>query len=127
MTTQADSARDRILRIAAKLFVDHGFRGTTIRRLCDEAQVNVSMVNYYFHSKEDLYHAAVAYAREQEIKGPDESALAADKVGLSDDKICWFDFPVVSGGKGAPTDTLGGITGWLITKGSPKEAVDFLK
>ncbi len=52
-------------------------------------------------------------------------ALAADKVGLSEDKICWFDFPVVAGGKGAPTDTLGGITGWLITKGSPKEARRF--
>jgi raffinose/stachyose/melibiose transport system substrate-binding protein len=56
-----------------------------------------------------------------------QRALAADKVGLSEDKICWFDFPVVPGGKGAPTDTLGGITGWLVTKGSPKEAVDFLK
>ena len=56
-----------------------------------------------------------------------QRALAADKVGLSEDKICWFDFPSVAGGKGAPTDTLGGITGWLITKGSPKESVDFLK
>ncbi|BAM89712.1 putative ABC sugar transporter, substrate-binding protein [Bradyrhizobium oligotrophicum S58] len=56
-----------------------------------------------------------------------QRALAADKVGLGEDKICWFDFPTVAGGKGEPTDTLGGITGWLITKGSPKEAVDFLK
>jgi raffinose/stachyose/melibiose transport system substrate-binding protein len=56
-----------------------------------------------------------------------QRALAADKVGLGDDRIGWFDFPVVPGGKGAPTDTLGGITGWLITKGSPKEATDFLK
>lgn len=56
-----------------------------------------------------------------------QRALAADKTGLSEDNICWFDFPVVADGKGAPTDTLGGITGWLITKGSPKEAVDFLK
>jgi raffinose/stachyose/melibiose transport system substrate-binding protein len=56
-----------------------------------------------------------------------QRALAADKVGLGDDKIGWFDFPVVPGGKGEPTDTLGGITGWLVTKGSPKEAVDFLK
>ena len=56
-----------------------------------------------------------------------QRAVAADKVGLGEDKIGWFDFPVVPGGKGAPTDTLGGITGWLITKGSPKEATDFLK
>jgi raffinose/stachyose/melibiose transport system substrate-binding protein len=27
-----------------------------------------------------------------------QRALAADKVGLSEDKICWFDFPVVAGG-----------------------------
>jgi raffinose/stachyose/melibiose transport system substrate-binding protein len=56
-----------------------------------------------------------------------QRALAADKVGLGEDKIGWFDFPVVPGGKGAPSDTLGGITGWLITKGAPKEAMDFLK
>jgi raffinose/stachyose/melibiose transport system substrate-binding protein len=56
-----------------------------------------------------------------------QRTLAADKVGLGEDKIGWFDFPVVPGGKGEPTDTLGGITGWLITKGAPKEATDFLK
>jgi raffinose/stachyose/melibiose transport system substrate-binding protein len=56
-----------------------------------------------------------------------QRALAADKVGLGEDKIGWFDFPVVHDGKGEPTDTLGGITGWLITKGAPKEATDFLK
>jgi len=56
-----------------------------------------------------------------------QRVLAADKVGLGEDKIGWFDFPAVPGGKGEPTDTLGGITGWLITKGAPKEATDFLK
>ena len=56
-----------------------------------------------------------------------QRALAADKVGLSDDKLGWFDFPTVAGGKGDASDTLGGITGWLVTKGSPKEAVEFLK
>ena len=56
-----------------------------------------------------------------------QRALAADKVGLGEDKIGWFAFPVVPGGKGEPTDTLGGITGWLVTKGSPKEAAEFLK
>jgi raffinose/stachyose/melibiose transport system substrate-binding protein len=56
-----------------------------------------------------------------------QKALSADKTGIPDDKLGWFDFPSVPGGKGEPTDTLGGINGWLITKGSPKEAVDFLK
>jgi raffinose/stachyose/melibiose transport system substrate-binding protein len=56
-----------------------------------------------------------------------QRVLAADKVGLSDDKLGWFAFPTVSGGKGDASDTLGGINGWLVTKGSPKEATEFLK
>jgi raffinose/stachyose/melibiose transport system substrate-binding protein len=56
-----------------------------------------------------------------------QRVLAADKVGLSDDRLGWFDFPTVAGGKGDASDTLGGITGWLVTKGAPMEAVEFLK
>jgi raffinose/stachyose/melibiose transport system substrate-binding protein len=54
-------------------------------------------------------------------------ANSANKKGLADDQLGWFPFPVTPGGKGAASDTLGGLNGWLVTKGSPKEAVDFLK
>ena len=56
-----------------------------------------------------------------------QKALAADKVGIPDDKLGWFDFPAVPGGKGEATDTLGGINGWLLTRGAPKAALDFVK
>ena len=56
-----------------------------------------------------------------------QRSIAADKKGLSDDQIGWFQFPVVPGGKGAPTDTLGGVVGWVVSKGAPKETVDFVK
>ena len=56
-----------------------------------------------------------------------QRSLSADKKGISDDNLGWFDFPTVAGGKGDPSDTLGGINGWLVTKGAPKETVDFLK
>jgi len=52
---------------------------------------------------------------------------AADGKGLPEDKIGILSFPLVEGGKGLKTDTLGGINGWLITKGSPPEAIDFVK
>lgn len=52
---------------------------------------------------------------------------SADKKGLPNEKLGWFPFPTTAGGKGDPADTLGGLNGWLVTKGSPKEAVDFLK
>ena len=56
-----------------------------------------------------------------------QRSLAADKKGLSDEQLGWFDFPMPAGAKGEPTDTLGGINGWLITTGAPKEAVEFVK
>jgi raffinose/stachyose/melibiose transport system substrate-binding protein len=52
---------------------------------------------------------------------------SADKVGVPDDKLGWFAFPTVPGGKGNPDDTLGGMNGWIVTKGAPKEAVKFLE
>ncbi|CAN7378660.1 extracellular solute-binding protein [Bosea sp. LjRoot237] len=56
-----------------------------------------------------------------------QRALAADKKGIPEDKLGWFDFPMPAGGKGQPTDTLGGVNGWIVTKGAPKEAVGFLQ
>jgi raffinose/stachyose/melibiose transport system substrate-binding protein len=47
--------------------------------------------------------------------------------GLPAEDIGILSFPIVPGGKGKATDTLGGINGWLVTKTAPPEAVDFLK
>jgi raffinose/stachyose/melibiose transport system substrate-binding protein len=54
-------------------------------------------------------------------------ANSANKIGIPEDKLGWFPFPTVAGGKGDPSDTLGGMNGWLVTKGSPKEATEFLR
>jgi raffinose/stachyose/melibiose transport system substrate-binding protein len=56
-----------------------------------------------------------------------QHAIAADKKGLDDDQIGWIEFPTVAGGKGAPTDTLGGVVGWVVSKGARKETVDFIE
>jgi raffinose/stachyose/melibiose transport system substrate-binding protein len=47
--------------------------------------------------------------------------------GLAEEDIGILSFPIVPGGKGQATDTLGGINGWLVSKSAPPEAVDFLK
>jgi raffinose/stachyose/melibiose transport system substrate-binding protein len=47
--------------------------------------------------------------------------------GLAQEDIGILSFPVIPGGKGSATDTLGGINGWLVSKSAPPEAVDFLK
>jgi raffinose/stachyose/melibiose transport system substrate-binding protein len=51
---------------------------------------------------------------------------SADKKGLGD-KLGWFPFPAVEGGKGDPADALGGGGGWLVGKNAPDETITFLK
>jgi raffinose/stachyose/melibiose transport system substrate-binding protein len=52
---------------------------------------------------------------------------AADKKGLPEDKLGWFFFPEVQGGKGKANDIFGSVYGWLVSKDAPKETIDFMK
>ena len=47
--------------------------------------------------------------------------------GVPDADLAWAPFPQVPGGKGGPDDAVGGINGFLVTRGAPPEAVEFLK
>lgn len=47
----------QILKTAEDLFALRGFDGTSVRDIADEAGVNVSMISYYFRSKEKLMEA----------------------------------------------------------------------
>lgn len=87
ITYQAEIARDRILRVAADLFVAHGFKATSIRKICEGAEVNVSMVNYYFRSKDDLYLAVLDFARRQEFKEPPHEGDAASERLTPEEKL----------------------------------------
>lgn len=54
--TRSDQ-REHILQVAAHVFAARGFHGASIRQISTAANVNVSMVNYYFGSKEQLLDA----------------------------------------------------------------------
>ncbi|SKB75329.1 TetR/AcrR family transcriptional regulator [Dyadobacter psychrophilus] len=50
----------QIIEVAERLFADKGFAGTSVRDIAQEANVNVSMISYYFGSKEKLIEALFA-------------------------------------------------------------------
>jgi raffinose/stachyose/melibiose transport system substrate-binding protein len=52
---------------------------------------------------------------------------SSDGKGLPDEKLGWFFFPEVKGGKGHANDIFASLDGWLVAKDAPKETVDFLK
>lgn len=55
------------------------------------------------------------------------SRAAASDGGLKDEQLGVIPFPAIEGGKGKITDTLGGASGFVLTKNAPDEAIDFLK
>lgn len=47
--------RNDILNAAEKLFSEHGYEGTSTRQIAKESGANMSMINYYFGSKEGVF------------------------------------------------------------------------
>jgi raffinose/stachyose/melibiose transport system substrate-binding protein len=47
--------------------------------------------------------------------------------GLSEEQLGFISFPMVEGGAGRPTDTLGGLDGFVFSENAPDEAVQFLQ
>lgn len=51
-----DNTKDKLFRAAVKVFASQGYKGATVREICALAGAgNLSSINYYFGSKEELY------------------------------------------------------------------------
>lgn len=48
------NSRERLISAALRLFAEKGIKGTSVRTLCDEAEVGLNMVVHHFGSKEGL-------------------------------------------------------------------------
>ena len=53
--------RDTILNAALTTFAEKGYAGASIGDIAAEAKVQKSLVQYHYGSKEDLWHACIAY------------------------------------------------------------------
>jgi AcrR family transcriptional regulator len=61
IVTDYSGKQVQILEVAERLFAEHGFEGTSVRDIAQEAGVNVAMISYYFGSKEKLLQAIFNY------------------------------------------------------------------
>ncbi len=60
-----NSTRQRILDAAARLFADSGFRGASVRDICNLAGANPGAVSYHFGGKRQLYRAVLRRAADR--------------------------------------------------------------
>ena len=60
--------RGRIVEAAGQIFAERGFRGATVRMICERARVNISAIKYHFGGKDRLYYEVLNYWHEFAIK-----------------------------------------------------------
>jgi AcrR family transcriptional regulator len=61
LQTEKLDKKEQIMDAAQALFAAQGYEGTSVRDICQQAGVNVAMVNYYFGSKEGLFEKMVEH------------------------------------------------------------------
>ncbi len=74
-TRDDGSARARLIDAATKLFAEHGLDGTSTRDIAKAADLNISLISYYFGGKEGLYKAIILEFA-SEMKKQSEKILA---------------------------------------------------
>jgi TetR/AcrR family transcriptional regulator len=57
MTGSHHETETTILDAARKVFVQHGFDGTTMQMIADESGINKALLHYYYRSKDRLFEA----------------------------------------------------------------------
>jgi AcrR family transcriptional regulator len=60
--------RSHLLRAATDAFAEHGYEGTSLRTIADDAGVSFQLIAYYFGSKEELWVATVDYLFERYLE-----------------------------------------------------------
>ncbi|UFT98041.1 forespore capture DNA-binding protein RefZ [Radiobacillus kanasensis] len=60
--------RQKVMDAACQLFYAKGYHGTSVRDIAKKADVNVSLINYYFNSKQGLLESAVVTYYESYLK-----------------------------------------------------------
>ena len=58
----SSDTKTRLLETAATLFAEHGYRGASVRRICDLARANPGAISYHFGGKKQLYRTALRRA-----------------------------------------------------------------
>ena len=63
-----NETRNKIISAAQTVFAEKGFNRTSVRDICNLADVNIAMIKYYFKDKEGLYRELIQNFFEEKQK-----------------------------------------------------------
>lgn len=73
-------SKQKVIDAASALFFQKGFHGTSVRDIAENAQVNVSLISYYFKSKQGLLEYAVTKYYEAYFEQLDEKLVETESL-----------------------------------------------
>lgn len=113
---QKQTAKERILDVAERLFSTSNFASVSVRSVTSEANVNLSAVNYYFGSKKGLFQSV--YVRRAKANNSERLNLlhgAVDVAKSENRDLCISE--IISALVSPPIrwlyDTEGGLSGYI--------------
>ena len=59
MSGAPEKSRELLIEAGKKIFSSRGYDAATVKEICEEAGVNVSLISYYFKGKEGLFQACL--------------------------------------------------------------------
>jgi AcrR family transcriptional regulator len=85
------TTRERLLDASTRLFAESGYRGASVRDICNQARANPGAVSYHFGGKRQLYRAVLRRAASHlvqveetvrpHVEGEDPPVGAAEALG----------------------------------------------
>jgi TetR/AcrR family transcriptional regulator, regulator of cefoperazone and chloramphenicol sensitivity len=91
MVVENDGTKEKLFRAAVKVFARKGYKGATVREICAAAGAgNLSSINYYFGSKEELYRKILDLIFSEYQKQRGTQAEAGDTTTPPEDQLRHF-------------------------------------
>jgi len=79
-----NSSQQKVLDAASQLFFHKGFHGTSVRDIADKANVNVSLISYYFKGKQGLLEYAITNYYEAYLETIEEALVTNEQASEKD-------------------------------------------
>lgn len=85
VSTRRKNAEEKIKAAARKLFTKKGYAATKTRDIAAEAGINLALLNYYFHSKDELFNVIMLENYSRFLQGM--SSILNDEKTTLDEKV----------------------------------------
>jgi len=98
-----DARREQIIKAALKVFARYGFAATKITDIAAAAHISHGLVNHYFSTKEELYHAIVVETLEGAVR---VASQASERPGSAWERLGWLCQNMLDGIRDTPEYSL---------------------